>query len=115
MRGAAAVFATLVLLGITALCPQWVCAPEEAANTHSCCPESQQQTHHTHNPCDATSQTCPYLLLQKSKAVALALPVLAPGMISAPTLQTRFERVAAIPSMVRDSAGLYLRNHVLLI
>jgi len=111
MRGAAAVFATVVLLGITALCPQWVCAPEEAANAHSCCPE---QHHKTHNPCDATSQTCPYLLLQKSTAVALALPVSAPGIIAAPALD-RFERAPAAPSMIRDSAGLYLRNRVLLI
>jgi hypothetical protein len=113
MRFGAAILGIGMLVAITAYCPPWVCAPVEvSAASHSCCPHSSQ---HTRPPCDTTSQTCPYLLLEKTRAIALHLdsPPL-PVSHVAPQVE-QFERVLTADSYVVNAADLYLRNRVLLI
>jgi hypothetical protein len=119
IRRPAAVSAIAVLAAIVAFCPTlMMCAPPEmSAAGHSCCAHSQHSPEHRQGPppCDTTSQTCPYLLLQKSKSapVPLAVP---PLQITAMTVRMEnSEPIAIAPQLIRDFEGLYLRNRVLLI
>jgi hypothetical protein len=114
MRAATAALAVFALVAIIAYCPAWVCAPAVAyASSHSCCHGSK----HTHEqpPCDATSQTCPYLLLEKGKAIVLhfAPPPLILVTIAPPA--KRNEGATPTPVYLPNAADLYLRNRVLLI
>jgi hypothetical protein len=114
MKAVIARLAVLALLAITAYCPSQAWALREPASpSDSCCPNRHSTP--DRRPCDTTAQTCPYLLLQKSKAIPIA--------IAAPPLQVRVapvaiddcDCVALAPAYVSDSKGLYLRNRVLLI
>ena len=118
IRRPAAVSAIAVLAAIVAFCPSWTCVPPEVgAAAHSCCPSSEHKSPGKQGsvPCDASSQTCPYLLLQKAKSVAL--PLAAPPLqITAIALRMEgYEQIAAVLSPMRGVGELYLRNRVLLI
>jgi hypothetical protein len=114
IRKTAAAFGVGLLAAIIAFCPTVMCAaPDLSAATHPCCPHS----HHPQNPlpCDASSQTCPYSLLEKAKSIALpvAVPPLQIVAIAAPA--EWLETVAFVAPTVLQSQDLYLRNRVLLI
>jgi len=115
IRRLASVTAIAVLAAIIAFCPTLMCAPPEiTAVTHSCCPPSQQHKQGP-PPCDTSSQTCPYLLLQKAKS---APPTVAPPPLEMTVIAARmeyFEPIAIVPSHVPNVEDLYLRNRVLLI
>lgn len=114
IRKTSAAFGVGLLAAIIALCPTVMCAvPDMTAAAHRCCPHS----HHSGNPlpCDPSSQTCPYALLEKAKSAALpvALPPLQITAVAPPA--EWLETVAFIPPTVLQSQDLYLRNRVLLI
>lgn len=115
IRRLASVTTIAVLAAIIAFCPTLMCAPPEiSAAAHSCCPKSQQHKQGT-PPCDTSSQTCPYLLLQKAKSVP---PTLAPPPLEITVFAARMEYFGPItvgPSHVPNVEDLYLRNRVLLI
>src|SRR5258707_9071635 len=105
MRAATAALAVFVLMAITAYCPAWA--------SHSCCHSSKHAQERP--PCDATSQTCPYLLLEKGKAIDLHL---APPPLTMATLAPpvkRNEGATPSPAYLPNTSNLYLRNRVLLI
>jgi hypothetical protein len=112
MRLGAAILGIAMLVTVTAYCPSWVCAPLEVNTVaRSCCPHSSQHT----RPCDTTIQTCPYLLLEKTRAIALHFDS-PPLQVSHVARQgEQFERVLTADSYVVNAADLYLRNRVLLI
>lgn len=118
IKRSAAVFATSVLAAIVAFCPTLMCAPPEITPVgHSCCPrpERRSQPKQGSLPCDTSSQTCPYLLLQNAKAVTppLTVPPLQIMAIAVP--MERWEHVAVTPSYISQIEDLYLRNRVLLL
>jgi len=107
---------TLILLSVVALCPIIACPL--AADSHSgdsCCHKPQSHP----DPCPAKSiPDCPYTILQKSNAnpgsaYAPSLGVLAQTAHISPPLVSG--HVAPAPLRLADSAGLYLRNCVLLV
>ncbi|HEX3747722.1 MAG TPA: hypothetical protein VHW09_27490 [Bryobacteraceae bacterium] len=106
----AAVFAIALLAAIVGFCPVLLCAPPGTEN-HSCCPHSG----HRPAPRDASSQACPYFLLEKAQPAPLPLAVLPPVGIArlAPSMQC--ESVSLAPSNFILCTDLYLRNRVLLI
>ena len=115
IRKAGAAFGVGLLAAIIAFCPTWMCAaaPDLKAAAHPCCPHSHHPQHPL--PCDASSQTCPYSLLEKAKSIALpvAVPPLQVLAIAPPA--EWFETTAFMPPVVLQSHDLYLRNCVLLI
>jgi hypothetical protein len=112
MKAVIARLAVLALLAITAYCPSQAWALRELARpSDSCCPNSTPDR----KPCDTTAQTCPYLLLQKSKAVPIAIAAPPRQVRVAPVAIDDCDCVALAPAYVSDSKGLYLRNRVLLI
>jgi len=111
MRAVAA-FAVVVLIAITAFCPAWSCA-ELAARSHSCCPGPNHTQHRP--PCDTTIQTCPYLLLEKTKTIVLhfAPPPQTAALVLA--IWCHEEAGAFNTSYFPNAADSFLRNRVLLI
>jgi hypothetical protein len=119
IRRPAAVSAIAVLAAIVAFCPiLMLCAPlEMSAAGHSCCTHSQHSPQHRQGPppCDTTSQTCPYLLLQKAKSAPVPLAVPPLQMTATAVRIEHSEPIATAPPLIRNFEGLYLRNRVLLI
>ena len=114
MKAVIARLAVLGLLAITAYCPSQAWAlPEATSPPDSCCPNRHPAP--DRKPCDTTTQTCPYLLLQKSKAVPIAIATPPLQVRVAPVAIDNCDCVALAPAYVSDSKGLYLRNRVLLI
>jgi hypothetical protein len=115
IRRPVSVTSIAVLAAIIAFCPTLMCAPPEiGAAAHSCCPKSQPHKQGP-PPCDTSSQTCPYLLLQKAKSVP---PTLGPPPLEMTAVVPQmeyFEPITIAPSHVPDVKDLYLRNRVLLI
>lgn len=113
MRVVVSTAAVTVLLAITAFCPLWTCVAVAQAGTHSCCPRSGSSERPP--KCDTTSETCPYLLLEKAKGITLHLalpPIQAAALIALPQAVENVEfTVVYLP----DVSDLYLRNRVLLI
>jgi len=113
IRRPAAVSAIGVLAVIIAFCPAWMCAQPEITTAHSCCPRSQHKQEVP--PCDASTQTCPYLLLQKAKSVSLPLAV-PPLETTAIAVRMEYcQQIAIAPIYILEAQDLYLRNRVLLI
>ncbi len=114
IRKLAAVLGTVVLAAIVAFCPSLLCAPPDLSGAaHSCCPHSS----HEQNPIprDRASQACPYVLLEKAKAVPAPLAV-SPLQVMAIAVPLELnEQIAATPAYIPDAEGLYLRIRVLLI
>jgi hypothetical protein len=113
IRRPAAVSAIVALAVIIAFCPAWMCAQPEITTAHSCCPRSQHKQDVP--PCDASTQTCPYLLLQKAKSVPppLAVPPLETTAIA--VQMEYYGQITIAPTYILDLQDLYLRNRVLLI
>ncbi len=90
MRKRTAVLAISALIAITAFCPALVCSP--VRDTHACCPHSQ----HRHTD----SQTCPYVLLAKTKSVStpVAVPPLHLAAIAFVVSMDHGGELATIPS-----------------
>jgi hypothetical protein len=113
MRAVVSTVAVAALLAITAFCPLWTCVAIAQAGTHSCCPRSGSPERPP--KCDTTSETCPYLLLQKAKGITLHLalpPIQAAALVPLPQAVESVEFTAVY---LPDVSGLYLRNRVLLI
>jgi hypothetical protein len=112
-QAAIASMGAFVLIVITAYCPTWVCiSPLESGPSHSCCPNHKTSER---PPCGTTSQTCPYLLLEKSKALVLSLAIPAPTAGFVQPLDHSSMAAHTLPLYVPDLSGLYLRNRILLI
>ncbi|HEX3879212.1 MAG TPA: hypothetical protein VHW24_19645 [Bryobacteraceae bacterium] len=115
MRVAIASLGIFTLLAINAYCPSqvWALSATPMGNG-PCCPESDHQKPKNH-PCDTSAQTCPYVLLQKSKAVPV---VTAPPRLAQALGAVVFEHhelLVSLPAFLPNGAALYLRNRVLLI
>ena len=65
--------------------------------------------------CDTTSETCPYLLLQKAKGITLHLALPPIQVATLVPLPQAVEHVEFTAVYLPDVSGLYLRNRVLLI
>jgi len=114
MRTAAAFTMVLVLLGAVTFCSLIAC-PLAAAASDSCCHKPQSSSG---PPCHSkTLQDCPYLLLENGKTAPIATyAVTAHTQPVTPEL-TLQDGHSIVPAGFRltDSAGLFLRNRVLLI
>jgi hypothetical protein len=113
-RRPAAVFAIALLAAITAFCPTLLCAQGDVtASRHSCCPRSQHQPGPL--PCDASSQTCPYTLLERAKSVAVPLALVPPALMIMPRALPHYQAATVVFAEILPTHDLYLRNRVLLI
>ena len=113
-RRPAAVFAIALLAAITAFCPTLLCAQRDVtAAPHSCCPRSHHQPGPL--PCDASSQTCPYTLLERAKSVPVPLALVPPALMIMPRALPHYQAATVVFAEILPSHDLYLRNRVLLI
>jgi hypothetical protein len=113
-RRPAAAFAIALLAAITAFCPSLLCDRRDViAARHSCCPRPQHQPGPL--PCDASSQTCPYALLERAKSVPPPVALVPPALMVMPVALPHYEATAVAPAEILPSHDLYLRNRVLLI
>lgn len=113
-RRPAAGFAIAILAAIVAFCPVLMCAPQSLdPAAHSCCPRTHRKPGRL--PCDATSQSCPYSLLEKARFVPLPLAIMPPAVTAMAAPMVRHEPIGMAPSDVAPAKDLYLRNRVLLL
>ena len=113
-RRPAAAFAIALLAAITAFCSTLLCDRRDVAVArHSCCPRSQHQRGPL--PCDASSQTCPYALLERAKSVPVPLALVPPALMAMPAPLPHYRAASAVLPEILPSHDLYLRNRVLLI
>ena len=112
-RRPAAAFAIALLAAITAFCPILLCDQRDSAPRHSCCPRSQHQRGPL--PCDASSQTCPYTLLERAKSVPVPLALVPPALMIMPRALPHYQAATVVFAEILPSHDLYLRNRVLLI
>jgi hypothetical protein len=113
MRTVVAFMMALVLLSIITVCPLIACPLVDGSGAASkgCCHKQQPAP----RPC--TLQVCPYAILESGKTVAMIAQTLTVGLLpispEAPT-SGPFSSIQ-VANRIPDSAGLFLRNHVLLI
>jgi hypothetical protein len=113
-RRPAAAFAIALLAAITAFCPTLLCDRRDVTVArHSCCPRSQHQRGPL--PCDASSQTCPYTLLERARSVPVPLALVPPALMAMPAPLPHYQAATVAFAEILPSHDLYLRNRVLLI
>jgi len=113
-RRPAAAFAIALLAAITAFCPWLLCDQRDVTVARdSCCPRSQHQRGPL--PCDASSQTCPYALLERAKSVPVPVALVPPALMALPAPLPHYRAVTVAFAEILPSHDLYLRNRVLLI
>jgi len=113
MRAAAAFTMVLALLGAVTFCSLIAC-PLAAAASDSCCHKPQSPS----GPCHSKAvEDCPYLVLENGKTTPIATyAVAAPIQPVTPELTLPDGRsIVHAEFRITDSAGLFLRNCVLLI
>ena len=114
MRSALAVLMTAALLTIVTGCSLMACA-FSTGSSHACCHKHQNGR----MPCGSQTamQQCAYTLLERGRTVTANSSGPAPAAVAAiyQPVRTALSKSTYSPARLVDSAGLFLRNRVLLI
>lgn len=117
MKSAVAFAMTVFLVSVVALCPAIACPLMAAhADSDSCCHHPQKTPT---APCPLqTVPDCPYTILEKSKTNPAATHAHWAGaaiQVAPHTILPAAGPTIDVPTRLVDTAGLFLRNRVLLI